>query len=278
MPTSAPSRARRLAGAAAASAALALVLLAACSDDATAPGAARLVYGPSQPLGDGTARTYVALDRAGAPVSVGVAISATAMQGLPMTPMPGMPMAAMLNLTLPAEAAPAGYDHVMLDWMPTGHEPNGVYTLPHFDLHFYTIPVAEQNAIVPSDPQFAAKLAKMPAEEYRPAGMIMLPGGVPMMGAHWADPAAPELQPPPNAQPFTRTFFYGSYDGHFIFFEPMITKAHLESFRTGAPVEVPLKVPARYERPGYYPTKYRIAFDAAAQEYRVSLEGLVRQN
>ena len=45
------------------------------------------------------------------------------MTGLPQTPMPGMPSAAMLSLALPTEAAGTGYNHVMLDWNPAGHEP-----------------------------------------------------------------------------------------------------------------------------------------------------------
>jgi uncharacterized protein len=275
---------RRLAATTAASALLALGVLAACSDaEPAAPAKPRTVYGPAQNLGSGTARVFVTLGNANRPVSVGVALSESALTNLPMTPMPGMPSAAMLMLALPAEASATGFDHVMLDWNPQGHEPEHVYTLPHFDFHFYTVTQAEQMAILPSDPQFAAKAAKLPAADLRPAGYAdaaTLAGApaaaatVPAMGLHWLATDAHEL----HGQTFTQTFIYGSYDGHFIFIEPMITKAFIESVKTmpNASIMTPVGLPAKYERPGYAPTQYGIVWDAAAKEYRIVLDGLTQ--
>jgi hypothetical protein len=254
----------------------------ACSSEAnTAPSAPKVVYGPSQSLGQGSARVYVTLNAAGKPQSLGVALSEAALTALPQTPLPGGGMsAATLSLALPAEAKVTGFDHAMLDWNPMGHEPDMVYTLPHFDFHFYTVSEAAVMAIMPTDPEFAAKLDKMPAEQYRPVGDIKFPGGVPMMGAHWGDPTSPELQPPPNNKTFTRTFLYGSYDGHFIFWEPMITKAHIESLKTasGGVITTSIKLPTSYEKPGYYPTAYTIQWNASAKEYRIALDSLVQRN
>lgn len=241
----------------------------------------KVVYGPSQSLGQGTARVYVSVDGAGKPLSLGVALSEGALTALPQTPLPGGGMsAANLILALPSEAKATGFDHVMLDWNPMGHEPDMVYTLPHFDFHFYTVSEAAQMAILPTDPDYATKLDKLPAEAYRPAGNIKLPGGVPMMGAHWVDPTSPELLPPPNNKTFTRTFLYGSYDGHMIFFEPMITKVHIESLKSapGNLVTAQIKLPASYEKAGYYPTQYTLQWDGTMKEYRISLDGLVQHN
>lgn len=257
------------------------VAMAACSDETTEPATAKIAYGPAQSLGQGTARVYVTLDNAGKPVSLGIALSEGALNALPQTPLPGGGMsAANLILALPQEAKVTGFDHAMLDWNPMGHEPDMVYTLPHFDFHFYTVSEAAQMAILPTDPQYAAKLDKLPAEAYRPVGNIKLPGGVPMMGAHWIDPTSPELQPPPNNKTFTRTFLYGSYDGHFIFYEPMITKVHIESLKTvaGNSVTAAIKLPTSYETPGYYPTQYTLQWNAAAKEYRIALDSLVRRD
>jgi hypothetical protein len=88
---------------------------------------------------------------------------------------------------------------------------------------------------------------------------------------HWNDPTAPERL----GQPFTKTFLYGSYDGTFIFGEPMVTKAYLESKPTA--VATPIKLPARYAVAGYHPTTYTIGHDAVAKEYRIALTGLVRR-
>ena len=64
---------------------------------------------------------------------------------------------------------PTPYKFIELDWNPAGHEPAGVYTLPHFDYHFYKIGVAERDAIVPTDPAFAVKSANVPAADLMPA-------------------------------------------------------------------------------------------------------------
>ena len=261
-----------------------VVAATACSDDTTSP-ASRLVYGPSQVLGNGTARSYVVIGANGAPSSLGVAISETAMANLPQTPMPGMPSAAMLSLSLPAQAATTGYNHVMLDWNPMGHEPDQVYTHPHFDFHFFQITPAERDQLVPSNPQFWAKAGIFPGAEFVPTGfapasvLANVPpanAAVPLMGMHWLDTSSPELQPPPNNHMFTRTFIYGSYDGKFIFVEPMITKAFIESAKSKAGgYSYPVSVPAKVATSGAYPASYSITYNASAHEYRIALDGLV---
>jgi hypothetical protein len=98
---------------------------------------------------------------------------------------------------------------------------------------------------------------------------------VPMMGLHWIDPKTPEL----NGKPFTTTFIVGSWDGRFVFYEPMITKATIESVKSAPKFTIanPVNQPAAFERPGYHPTQYSISWDAAAKEYRISLDALVKR-
>lgn len=80
---------------------------------------------------------------------------------------------------------------------------------------------------------------------------------VPRMGVHWLEIASPELQDPvsPDHHAFTYTFIHGSWNGKFIFDEPMITRAFL---LTQPDLTLPLSQPAQFTRPGYYPTNYRI--------------------
>lgn len=172
------------------------------------------------------------------------------------------------TFALPAEAAAhTPYTHVVVGWNPSGHPPTQ-YLTPHLDVHFYQITPAARDLIVPSDPQFTAKLASQPAAALIPAHYVMTPGGVPRMGAHWSDTTAPEA----SGQPFTSTFIYGSYDGAFIFAEPMIATAYLQ---TVSNVTLPIGLPQRYATPGNYPTAYKLAHDTASNEYQVSLEGFV---
>lgn len=263
---------------------LLVALTAACVGDNHLSATTLFVYGPPQALGEGTARTYLERDAAGAPTALGVAISERALTGLPQTPLPGGPSAVNLTLQLPPEARTTGFDHVMLDWNPGGHEPEHVYTLPHFDFHFFLTSAAERDAIMPSDPAWASKAASFPPREFIPAdyaagstlgGVTPAAAAVPMMGMHWLDVKSPELQAPPNNKVFTSTFIYGSWDGKINFVEPMITKAYIESMRDSTQgVSVPISVLPRAQKPGLYPTKYSVRFDKPTGEYRIAIEGL----
>lgn len=241
-------------------------------DSAAAHRNGRSLYGPAAALGDGTVRTYIEME-GDVPVEVGVALSRSALEGLPGPHDPGgveiEPHHFSFEhvLELPADN-PTAFRHVTVNWNPGGHEPPGIYDRAHFDFHFNMISDAERRAITRDDPDFDAKGARHPAEQYMPAGYVAIPGAVPMMGAHWIDPRSPEL----NGEPFSQTFIFGSWDGRLIFAEPMITKAYLES---GPDFEAALPVPQKVEEPGYYPTRYGIRWDEAAQEYRIGLEGLV---
>ncbi len=254
---------------------LAGVLPAACADSTASEPDSVTSYGTSAPLGNGTARVYTEFAK-GAPVEIGVALSEAAFAGLPADgasggmPMPDGHHTYVSVLQMPARN-PTPYKFVALDWNPAGHMPPGIYDQPHFDFHFFTTTEAERSAIVPTDPEFDAKAERSPAPELVPAGYQKLPGGVPLMGAHWVDPTSPEL----NGELFTRTFLYGSWDGKLTFAEPMITKAFLETrpdFRATVPT------PSKYAVPGYYPTEYRVYWNEGAKEYRVALAGLVRRD
>lgn len=285
MLSSRPRTARRATAVTLACALTTLAVVTACESATGTPGT-RTFYGTPQELGNGTVRTYLTRDAQGREVSLGIAMSEEAMQNLPTTPMPGMPSAKMLILDIPAAARSTGFDHVMLDWNPQGHEPAGVYTQPHFDFHFYQVSSAEREQIVPTNPDYATKVANFPDAQYVPAryvagsqlaGVPPVDAAVPYMGMHWLDTASPELQPPPAGKLFTTTYIYGSWDGRFIFIEPMITKAFIESTKGSATgVSMAVSVPTKVQKPGAYPTSYSIRYDAGAKEYRISLDGLKR--
>ena len=237
---------------------LAAVAIVACSDSVS-PSKSGTFYGPVTTLSSGTARSYVTLNESGVPTDVGVSLTEAALLGLPT-------VTTEYVLALPAAASATPYKHVGVNWQPMGHPP--VFMLPHFDVHFYMISEQERNAMTDANPQYAASVAKTPTAEFIPTSLIR--GATdPRMGTHWPDPTGPEF----NGQPFTHTFIYGSYDGTFIFNEPMVTKTFLETKTT--PSQLPIRLPAKYASPGYYPTTYSAGYDAATKEYRISLSGLV---
>lgn len=242
-------------------------------------------YGTAVDMGNGQVRTYVVMDeRSGKPVEVGVALNAAALEGLPKLSAEHAPgthgPSKEYLLELPADN-PTPYRFVEVDWNPMGH--GGPYTAPHFDFHFYRVPLATRNEIDLGAPDFEAKAARLPADDEIRQGFVSThvllkttPAGmtVPRMGLHWLDGKSPEL--PPTNQPFTTTFILGSWDAQVIFDEPMVTRDFILAQRTGPASAGSIALPQarRYVPAGFYPETYGITWNEAAGEYRIALQGL----
>jgi hypothetical protein len=213
-------------------------------------------------LGRGVARAWVSVNDEGAPTAVGVNISAKAVEKLGEEPQ-------IFTLQLPKQGSSTLYDFIMMDWNPEGHPPMGTYNVPHFDLHFYMIPEAEVMAIPGMEPfgpggiQFDTPVPS----QYVPWHYVMDPGIVPGMGVHWGDLNEPQY----NGQVFTRTMILGSYQGEFIFHEPMFT---LDFLRTQPNVEIPIPQPDAYQKPEYYPLSYTFSYSNTPKEYTIALTDL----
>ncbi|HZW06788.1 MAG TPA: DUF5602 domain-containing protein [Phycisphaerales bacterium] len=245
-------------------------------------------YGASVTMGNGMARTYVLVDgMTGNPVEVGVALSEKALEGLPEHLPPAAPGAhgafSEYLLELPGHN-PTPYKFVEVDWNPHGH--GGPYVAPHFDFHFYRVPLATRNEIDLGAPDFETKAARLPSGDEFPAtyasSHVLLnttPAGmtVPRMGLHWVDTQSPEL--PPQNKPFTATYIMGSWNGQVIFDEPMVTRDFILAQRTGPATAAEIAVPAakRYVPSGFYPASYGIRWDEKAREYRIALQGLEKR-
>jgi hypothetical protein len=246
-------------------------------------------YGVPVQLGNGRARSYAVIDqKAGRTLELGIALDEQAMEGL-RAPVPGSDPHHdhdMLMVQLPQQHASA-FKFVELDWNPQGH--GDPYAEGHFDFHFYTISEADVHGIMPSDPQYAAKAAKNPPASaippfyFEPASALGIPpeaAAVPMMGMHWLDLRAPEIQGmlgnPDGYKPFTSTFIYGAWDGQLIFMEPMITRSHILAKREATDPAVrdqviPISTSPSFPAGGFRPNAYRIAWDAQSREFRVAL-------
>lgn len=261
-----------------------------------APGIHRM-YGTPLKVGNGRGRAYVELDARddNAPRELGIALDEAALEGLPTDGTGhhgGHGTVHQYNFALPPNHA-TPFRFVEVNWNPTGHEPDGVYEgFPHFDFHFWTADSSLRASIVPENPRYVDAANALPTAEYVPASNAVLgpPGAppsaitVPRMGVHWVDLRSPELQKllgnDAAWKPFTATFIHGSWDGQFVFWEPMITRAYLLAKKTATDAAVrdevlPIGMPAKYQVPGYYPQAYRITWDDKAREYRIALTGLV---
>lgn len=260
------------------------------------------LFGDPVALGKGTVRTYVELNANNRPVSIGVLFARQALAGLPSAPnstgrcfdlngngtfdgdLTSGPHGECLGdyesvLSLPnalTARSDMPFRWVGVNWNPGGHPPPNVYTLPHFDIHFYIMEHEAVQRIRPGrcgeliDCEDFKRARHLVPPQYTPKHHIDVGAAVPAMGNHLIDPTSPEFGKPP--QTFTHTFLYGAFDGHITFYEPMITHAF---FMSQPDMCKPLHLPAAWETSGYYPTRYCIRYQARREAYTVSLEGLV---
>ena len=228
-----------------------------------AAAAQSIDHGPDMPLGAGTVRAFAETDAAGRATRIGIEMTEAAVASLEHEMV-------FVTVPLPQAAIEAGYDHVSLDWMPHGHEPEGMFTVPHFDVHFYMTTEAERLAIDPADPRFMEKAANRPSADLMPATFVPPPAPepIPAMGEHWLDATDPVL----SGRPFEAVLIYGAWDGEMTFVEPMVTRDLLLSKRDfGGDLSQPERVTDAISLPG----AWRVGYDAEAGVHRVSIDGLV---
>jgi hypothetical protein len=254
-------------------------------------------YGDRASLGDGYMQTYTQLDDDGSPEAIGVEFTESMLSGLPMSPVADgnncwdVDGDGKLNLTSSPYECVGGYQHILffpptvretpfkwmlINWNPNGHGPEGTYDVPHFDFHFYIMDYMARNFIRPGPcgtglvncDDFQRGIKPLPPRYIHPDYEDMMFVET-RMGNHLMDLTSAEFDP---GGTFTRTFIFGSYDGHVTFWEPMITLAF---FRSHPSTCRPIKLPAAYEIGGYYPSQYCIRYRPVRRELTVSLEGFV---
>ncbi|MGH8700771.1 MAG: hypothetical protein ACREVR_06285 [Burkholderiales bacterium] len=250
-----------------------------------------------QKVGNGWARTYVALNANGKALALGVSLDKAALEGLPKEPnatsrcfdkngngkMDEHECIGDFNFTFvipEGEAAKtvAPFRWVSLNWNPHGHIPPAPppWAVPHFDFHFYIQDRESVRAIRPGacgeliDCEDFKKATKAVPAKYLHRDHINVDAAVPDMGNHMINSKAPELAP--KGPPFTHTFIFGAYDGKVTFLEPMITHAYLAS---NPSMCAPVKQPEAWEVAGAYPTMYCIRHLERVGRYTISLEGFV---
>jgi hypothetical protein len=218
-------------------------------------------------MGNGKANSYFKISGTGTPMEIGFEMTVEAITGLNQDPANFAANTFVLTLNQKAmDFTP--FDHLVINWGPQGHPPVGVFNLPHFDFHLYTITLAEQLAIPPYSSSTAAKIDLLPPAGFMPVSYNPDQGGIPAMGKHWLNPAT-------VTSPFTHTMVYGSFDGQVHFIEPMITLAVLQ---TGNTISTPYAQPEKFAKVGkWYPTKYNIYQDQQTKKYYVTLGDFVKR-
>lgn len=221
-------------------------------------GYSKTYWGAKVDVGNGYAQTFIKMHHK-KPQEIGVIVTEGGLTNLPVHEMKEY------ILPMPTKVSVIPYKHVTFDWNPHGHEPDGVYDKPHFDIHFYFITAQEQQAITCMDDDAPICMQTI-APEYLVSDYAPTPAGVPKMGWHWVDLLSPEF----NGGIFTRTFIYGYYAGRPIFLEPMVTLEYLQSKEES---ELPIRQPAMFPYVGgYFPKEYKIDYDKKHKLHKIVLK------
>ncbi|WP_336364704.1 hypothetical protein [Halalkalicoccus salilacus] len=207
------------------------------------------------------------------------------------------------------EAPGLNYTFAGIDWNPEGHPPVGIWSVPHFDLHYFFVDEADVDAITAPGPLPLVGVATydIPEEQFPRHYVYEEPRFiVKNMGEHIYNENTPEFRP---GGEFTHTYIYGVYDpsidlddpdgtvdlpigpdgstvsvntysgdgtGELTFTEPMVTEEFLrsEQFLKREEVRVPVEMPEVFPEAGYYPTEYVMRYCERDDAYEISLEGM----
>ena len=226
-------------------------------------------YGPTVQFGEGHVRSWANISHDDKPLAIGIEFTEGVLHQQHEQQGGGDNHGheVLLNLHHKAKVL-MPFDHLTMGFMAAGHPPPGIYSVPHFDFHFYKMPLAERLAILPY-PQAMTAFNNNPSAGYLPPAYVKAPAGEARMGAHWMDVLSPEF----NGQPFTHTFVYGSYDGKVNFLEPMATQAFLMG---GTTVHKSIRQPQLFDPINtYYPTRYNIWKNQDKNRHYLAMDQMV---
>ncbi len=216
--------------------------------------------GPNVAIGNGYARSWIRINHLDKPLEIGIELTASAFASLPHE-------GASLVLPLHHKAKEVTpFDHIGFNYLEHGHPPLNVFTVAHFDAHFYMMTVAERLAIPSVTPATLPLFTLAPPPGYMPVTYFQAGPGA-QMGQHW-------IPPPPTFLPFTRVMVYGTYNGELTFIEPMVTVAHMSSGGSTNNYLQPLK----FAEAGNYPTTYNIYKDPQKGNYNITLSNFVARS
>jgi len=231
----------------------------------------QIVAGTSIEIAGGVASTWARVNAHGDVIWVGLTIPLAMVENQP-EPGDG-PAGAIAVLDYPAVVKQTTYfNHAEIHSSDHGHPANPAYTnparylAPHFDFHFYGIPV-EQVATIPFLPPFPP-LPKVSPDRL-PAGWSQPEFSVAQMGRH-AAPLSEFTAVGPFDSVMIAGFLPDASAMHFI--EPMAARSFLLQRKT---FTLPVPRPAVLGRATRYPTECVARYDRDADAYDIIFKEFV---
>ena len=225
----------------------------------------KIIVGETAQIAGGTAATWARVNGGGKVIWVGLTIPLSMVENMP-PPGPG-PLGAVAVLNFPPVVQATTYfNHVEIHSNREGHGSGTVdphrYEVPHFDLHFYSIPLAN---VWPIPPGFF--FANVPADRLPEGYGQPEPFSVPEMGRH-----AATLDELSATDYWLLTMIAGFLpDASYMhFLEPMITQEFL--LRRGN-FTLPVPMPAVLGHSTRYPTECVGQYNKDTDAYNIVFKG-----
>lgn len=233
--------------------------------------------------------TFATTNRAGKPMMMGVWMTGAAFDAVTSGE------SAHLHLDLP-DVDGVNVEFAGVDWNEAGHPPAPVWTVPHFDFHFYLLDEADVAAIPFGVATYDLPDEIVPEHYVTEDPCLIIPG----MGEHLFDGREAD------DTTATHTMIYGAYDpdidpsspsgsvllpfgpggalvpvptyegdgtGELTFLEPMVTETLLSSLRADeGELQSTFPTPGTFAAAGYYPTAYVVRYLGREDAFLVTLE------
>ncbi len=226
--------------------------LSSCSMNTMSTGT-HTVNGPNVAVGLGSAHSYATLDDNQNLVTLGLYLNEAAMSTLPDS-------GTMIDVALPSDVLNSSqFKSIELDYATTDPAP---YNKPHLDCHFYMMSM-DQRMLITAGKDTAMHMMDT---SMMPPGMMPDGSCEEMMGDHWMDTSGVEY----HGGKFQSTFDYGFHRGQMVFMETMADKSSLitKNLFTG-----PTRRPSHFMMQGFYPSTYRVGYDATVGMYFFEIRG-----
>lgn len=219
--------------------------------------------GPQVQYGDGKLRSFVSIDKQKFPVEIGIIMTPEVLDNLAILP----PWEILTVLPLHHKAKEVTpFEHLGVKYS-LGHPP--AFFAPHFDFYFYMISSEERMVIPEYSAATVPEITLLPPVGFMPADYGTPPGQggfYPEIGKHWLPLNLPAYLP------FSKIMVQGTYNGEFIFVEPMATVDFLLSNPSFSGA---YSQPDLFQESTNFPTHYNIYVDPKTQEIYITLSHFV---
>jgi hypothetical protein len=188
-----------------------------------------------------------------------------------------------------SSGAAAPFAYVEVDWNTEGRPrgPNGSFSSPHFDFHFYLLPraaieqgltchlAANGKTCDPLTTDYAQmrRFQDLPDAAYVPATYRPdVDSAIPAMGLHLLDTSVDYTVENVNHYP---TLIYGTFDGKIVFAEASVTLYTLQD-AIAAPdhrISFPFRQPSAFASEIDWPTEYVIQYLPASGGFKTGFAG-----